>query len=65
MVLTARDCHKVYIKICPECLRSATAPFTETMNRLKMISSETIGSRAQMDFIGYRWKEWKGYKWIL
>jgi hypothetical protein len=30
-----------------------------------MIISETIGSRAQMDFIDYSWKEWKGYKWIL
>ncbi len=40
---------KVYIKICPECLRSATAPLTETMNPLKMIISETMGSRTQID----------------
>jgi hypothetical protein len=48
---------KVYIKICPDCLRSATAPLTETMNSLNVIILETIGSRAQMDLIDYRWKE--------
>jgi hypothetical protein len=56
---------KVYIKICPEFLRSATAPLTETMIPLKMIISEAIGSRAQMDLIDYRWNKGKGYKWIL
>ncbi len=50
---------KRYIKLCPDCLRATPAPKSETMNPLKMIISDTIGSRAQIDLIDYRRKEWK------
>ncbi len=40
-------------------------PVGEGLNPLKMIISNTIGVRAQMDLIDYRRKECLGYRWIL
>ena len=34
---------KVYIKLCPECLGSTTAPLTETMNPLKTKKAAVVG----------------------
>jgi hypothetical protein len=56
---------KVYIGICPKCLSTARPPVAETLNPLKMIISNTIGKRAQMDLIDYRRHACLGYHWIL
>jgi hypothetical protein len=56
---------QVYIKLCPDCLRSQKPPIVEQMNPLKMMISNTIGCRAQMDLIDFRSKPDRGYCWIL
>jgi hypothetical protein len=56
---------KVYISLCPECLSTSRPPVAETLNPLKMIISNTIGKRAQMDLIDYRRRACLGYRWIL
>ena len=56
---------KVYISLCPDCLSTTKVPVGESLNPLKMIISNTIGVRAQMDLIDYRRKECLGYRWIL
>jgi hypothetical protein len=56
---------KIYRDLCPECLKSSRPSKAEEMVPLKMMISETIGSRAQMDLIDYRRKEENGFKWIL
>ncbi len=45
---------KFYRDLCPECLKSGRPSKAEEMVPLKMMISETIGSRAQMDLIDYR-----------
>ncbi len=56
---------RFYRDLCPECLKSGRPSKAEEMVPLKMMISETIGSRAQMDLIDYRWREENGFKWIL
>ncbi len=44
---------KVYRNLCPPCLRHSCPPAAESLQPLRMIISDTIGSRCQMDLIDY------------
>ena len=56
---------KVYIGLCPTCA-STRRKITAKQRPLKMILSETIGKRAQMDLIDMSsQQDPDGYKWIL
>ena len=44
---------KVYRNLCPQCLRHSRPPAIESLQPLRMIISDTIGSRCQMDLIDY------------
>jgi hypothetical protein len=56
---------RFYRDLCPKCLKSGRPSKVEEVVPLKMMISETIGSRAQMDLIDYRRREEDGFKWIL
>lgn len=56
---------KIYCALCPDCT-SRRRRISAKQRPLKMIISETIGKRAQMDLIDMSSQEDpKGYKWIL
>ncbi len=55
----------VYQNTCPLCLLSTKPSKAEKLTPLKMIISETIGSRAQVDLIDYTQKPDGDYKWVL
>ncbi len=44
---------KVYRNLCPQCLRHSRPPAIESVQPLRMIISDTIGPRCQMDLIDY------------
>jgi hypothetical protein len=44
---------KIYRNLCPQCLRHSRPPAVESLQPLRMIISDTIGSRCQMDLIDY------------
>ena len=44
---------KVYRNLCPQCLRQSRPPAIESLQPLRMMISDTIGSRCQMDLIDY------------
>ena len=44
---------KVYRNLCPQCLRHSRPPAVESLQPLRMMISDTIGSRCQMDLIDY------------
>ena len=55
---------KLALHLCPVCMASQTK-ITAKQMPLKMILSETIGSRAQMDLIDMTSQQDNGYCWIL
>ena len=56
---------EVYLSLCPNCIAGKRPSKKLKMNPLKMIFSEFVGSRYQVDLIDMQSQEQNGYKYIL
>jgi len=56
---------QMFLTLCPECAPTQQITRKSKMSPLKMILSETIGSRAQLDLIDMTSQEHNGYSWVL
>ena len=53
------------LQVCPVCMAASHRKITAKQMPLKMILSDTVGSRAQMDLIDMTSQQDDGYCWIL
>jgi hypothetical protein len=56
---------RLFLDTCPVCVCGRKVMAKRKMNPLKMIISEHIGSRAQIDLIDFTSHEYNGMKWLL